>query len=189
MKVLFIDACVREQSRTRALAEAVLNRLSGTVTTVRLSEQNLTPMTERELLEREAKNRNLDDPLFSYAKRFSEADCLVVAAPFWDLSFPSALKLYLEKICIGGITFRYGKNGAIESLCRADRLFYVTTAGGYIRDKNFGFNYVKALSETFFGISKVFFFSAEGLDIHGNKPDEILQNAKQRVQTYFDENA
>ena len=40
------------------------------------------------------------NPMFSFARQFSEAEAIVIAAPFWDLSFPSMLKQYLEQIRI-----------------------------------------------------------------------------------------
>ncbi len=31
--------------------------------------------------------------MFLYAKDFAESDIIVIAAPYWDLSFPSILKV------------------------------------------------------------------------------------------------
>ena len=49
--------------------------------------------TERLLAE-----RDYGDELFAFARQFAAADEIVIAAPFWDLSFPTALKAYLKKI-------------------------------------------------------------------------------------------
>ena len=46
-----------------------------------------------------------NDHIFDYAKDFAKADTIVIAAPFWDLSFPASLKCYIEAINILGITF------------------------------------------------------------------------------------
>ena len=63
------------------------------------------------------------DPLFRYAKQFAQAADIVVAAPYWDLSFPSILKVYLEQICVTGLTFQYTPEGIPEILCyRAENL-------------------------------------------------------------------
>ncbi len=56
-------------------------------------------------------SRQFDDPYFRYARQFAGADEIVIAAPYWDLSFPSVLKVYLEHICITGITFQYTPEG------------------------------------------------------------------------------
>ena len=45
--------------------------------------------------------------MFYYARQFAEADQIVIAAPFWDLSFPAILKAYMEQITVSGITFEY----------------------------------------------------------------------------------
>lgn len=47
-----------------------------------------------------------------------------------DLSFPARLKIYLENIYVTGIVSKYDENGRPRGLCRAERLYYVTTAGG-----------------------------------------------------------
>ena len=184
MEILYVDACIRDSSRTRELAKVLLSRLSGRFTELFLREEPLFPMTEKELNEREAKNTDGDTAVLAYAKQFAKADTVVLAAPYWDLSFPAQLKLYLEKICIGGVTFRYGENGKIESLCRASHLYYVTTAGGYIGENNFGFDYVKALAKNFFAIPDVRFFSAQGLDIFGNDEKKILEEAKDKIKSF-----
>lgn len=77
------------------------------------------------------KDGKFDDPMFRYAKQFANADEIVVAAPFWDLSFPAKLKIYLEQIAVAGITFRY-TNGRPTGLCKAKKLTYITTSGGPI---------------------------------------------------------
>ena len=118
---------------------------------------------------------------FEQAKKFANADTIVIAAPFWDLSFPSVLKIYFENITVSGITFEYSREGRPISKCNAKKLYYVTTSGGPIGKNNFGFDYVKALAENFFGISEVCFFSAEGLDIFGADVNAIMDEAKKRI--------
>ena len=91
--------------------------------------------------------------------------------------FPALLKAYLEAITVSGLTFRYTEEGYPASLCRAKRLIYVTTAGGYIGAYDFGYQYVAALARGFFGITDISCVSAEGLDIVGADVDEILRIA------------
>ena len=103
-----------------------------------------------------------------------------MAAPYWDLAFPAKMRAYLEEITVSGITFRYGADGIPQGLCRAKSLIYVTTAGGPMI-QNFGFEYVKSLAHAFYGIADVRLVKAEGLDIWGNNPVEILEQAKCNV--------
>ena len=124
---------------------------------------------------------DLQAPMFALARQFSEAETIVIAAPFWDLSFPAALKQYLEQINVVGITFRYSEEGIPIGLCKAGSLFYVTTAGGYYVPEEFGFGYVKALAQNYYGIQDVRQISAAGLDIQGADVDAIMKAAEDSV--------
>ena len=116
--------------------------------------------------------------MFSLARQFSEAETIVIAAPFWDLSFPAMLKQYFEQINVTGITFKYSEDGTPTGLCMADRLFYVTTAGGYFVPEEYGFGYIKALAQNYYGIQDVRQITAAGLDIDGADIDAILRAAE-----------
>ena len=177
-KILFVNACVRENSRTLDIAKIVLEKLNNAYTEVNLQKTDLKPLNRESLDIREKLilQDDFSDTMFSLAKDFAAADEIVIAAPYWDLAFPALLKIYLEQITVSGITFRYAK-GVPQGLCRAKRLIYVTTAGGIIYD-NFGFEYVKALAQKIYGIGEVLFFKAENLDIDGNDVNDILRRAK-----------
>lgn len=181
--ILFINACVRENSRTDELAQYLLGNLDGQVQTVCLTEENIKPLDCELLAKRDQllRNGNTDDEFFALARQFAAADTIVIAAPYWDLMFPSMLKVYLENITVCGITFRYSEKGIPQSLCKAQKLYYVTTSGGFIGDNNFGFDYIRAVASGFFGISDVKFFSAEGLDIYGADTQQIMQKAKENM--------
>ena len=51
-----------------------------------------------------------DEKSYLYAKDFAEADVIVVAAPYWDLSFPSILKVFFEHINVLKLVFDYSDN-------------------------------------------------------------------------------
>ena len=181
MNTLLIDACVRAQSRTKRLAEHLLRRLGRSVQELRLEALDFPKADEAFLRRRDAliAAGRFDDPLFAPARQFAQAEQIVIAAPYWDLSFPAALKQYFEQINVLGITFEYTPEGAPRGLCRAKRLFYVTTAGGAFVPTDFGFGYVEALARSFYGIPDVRLIRALGLDIAGADPERILQQAMQ----------
>lgn len=185
--ILYINACCRESSRTDELAQHLLSGLDGNVHQVKLYEKDLKPLDANRLEERDRLLREgmTDAEMLSFARQFAEADIIVISAPYWDLMFPSVLKVYLENICVCGVTFRYSEKGIPVSLCKAERLYYVTTSGGFIGESNFGFDYVKALSKGFFGIGDISFFSAEGLDIYGADVAAIMQKAKDDINNIF----
>ena len=83
--------------------------------------------------------KNWDDPIFEYAKQMAQADEIVIGTPYWDLSFPAALKTYLEYCCVCDITFHYTNEGRPEGLCKSKTMTYITTSGGFIADKNYGY--------------------------------------------------
>lgn len=88
---------MRPDSRTYRIAKELLNKLNGTVEEVNLSNENIQPLNWESLQKRDEYIRSGDfsSPIFKYAKRFANADEIVIAAPYWDLSFPSIVKIYL----------------------------------------------------------------------------------------------
>lgn len=181
-KILFVNSCVRKNSRTLVLAKTVLGKLGGVYDEVNLLHEGLKPLTDESLEKRElfVSKGDFSDDMFGQAKNFADADIIVIAAPYWDLSFPSLLKVYLEHITVCGITFEY-KKGVPYGLCKAKRLIYVTTAGGKIFF-DFGFEYIKTLAEKFFSISDNICFKAEELDIRGADTERIMADAAEYTE-------
>ena len=180
--ILLINACVRPESRTRRLAEKLLEKLGEPVKEVKLAELDLPEVDDAFISWRNEQSEcnDFSSPVFDLAKEFAAADDIVIAAPFWDLSFPSVLKRYLEQICVVGLTFCYEDN-LPKGLCHAKKLWYVTTAGGPIYSESFGYGYVKALAQTFFGIDDCRLIKAEGLDEIGADVERILKAAEQQL--------
>lgn len=189
--ILYINACCRDNSRTNELAQYLIGSLSGNIQLLNLYEENIRPLNALLLSKRDdlLKNGMTDDEMFSLAKQFALADRIIIAAPYWDLMFPSILKVYFENITVCGVTFRYSDKGIPKSLCKAKNLYYVTTAGGFIGTNNFGFDYIKALATGFFGIGDVRFFSAEGLDIYGADVNLIMHKAKENMLLKISDNS
>ena len=185
-KTLFINACVRENSRTLELAKHLLKVAFNEVDEVKLYETSLAPLDLKAMAIRNesARSGDFSHHLFDLAKQFASAEEIVIAAPYWDLAFPSILKVYFEAITVGGLTFKYSEKGAPQSLCRCKRLIYVTTSGGPIFH-NFGFDYVTAIAKGFFGIEQVECIKAEGLDVYGADVLSIINDAKARINEVF----
>lgn len=186
-EILYINACVREGSRTDRLAECLLKKLDAPYREVKLKEITF-PKADEDFLktrDRLVGEGRFDDPLFTWAREFSEARIIVIAAPFWDLSFPAALKQYFEQINVPGITFAYSAEGTPISLCKAEKLFYITTAGGPIFCEEYGFGYVKALAQGFYHIPQIRLVKAEGLDIDGADVESILRRTESEINQLF----
>ena len=182
--ILFVDACVRKDSRTKRLAEALLEKLNEDEACVSLEEISFAVSDEAYLKKRDnliAKGA-YDDDMFALARQFSQADTIVIAAPYWDLSFPAMLKQYIEAINVLGITFEYTPEGFPKGLCKAKKLYYVMTAGGSFVPEDFGYGYVKTLCQSFYGIKDVELISATGLDVYGADVSLILNEAVNKIK-------
>ena len=186
-QILFINACPRDGSRTLELARHLLSKMEGSVEELTIFEENLLPLNGKTLALRDkmTANQNFDHPIFKYAKQFATADTIVLAAPFWDLSFPSAVKIWLEYVMAKEITFRYTEEGFPCGLCKAKKLFYISTAGGPVLPAHMGFSYVDGLAKSYFGIPETVLFSAENLDILGADTAAITTKAKEEIDNYW----
>jgi FMN-dependent NADH-azoreductase len=185
-KILFINACIRPESRTLVLAKHLLSKLSGEAKEVNLEEEAIPALNTDSLKYRQEMlaAEKFDEPMLRYARQFKEADIIVIAAPYYDLSFPSSLKNYLEAICCVGLTFYYDENEMPQTHTKARKLYYVSTGGGELK-KQFGFEYVKALVGEFFHINEVEGFFAEKLDLLGSNPAAIMEQALQTIDEAF----
>lgn len=185
MKVLFVNACVRgKDSRTEALCRDYISKLpeSAEVVELNLDKEGIRPLDKAILEKRDQllAAKNFDDSMFSYAKQIMEADHVIVGAPYWDLSFPALLKIYLEQCSVTGLTYIYNEMGIPEGQCKATSLSYITTSGGPIGNFNFGYDYIKGLC-MLFGIPKTNFVSAEALDVWGSDIEGIMAEAKEKI--------
>lgn len=180
---LFINACVRKKSRTKELADHFLSKQKETYEEVNLNAIDFPTVDESFLNRRDRliTQRDFNDPMFDLARQFADADDIVIAAPFWDLSFPAALKQYFEQINVRGITFRYTPEGIPTGLCRAKCITYITTVGGNCFPEEYGAGYVKALAQGFYGIPEFRLISAAGLDIVGADVEGIMDSAKSQI--------
>lgn len=185
-KLLYINACFTDDSRTKVLADAVLKKWDGEIEEVKLNDGSIKALTKNQLAKRMQLQEagDFSDEMFKYAKQFASADAVVIAAPYWDMSFPAALKDYIEQVNVSGITFDLNDAGGVVPKCNADRMVYITTAGGTNADFSYGMDYVKSLAREFFGITKFNTFKAEGLDIVGADVDAILAEPLKRIEKF-----
>jgi len=183
MKLLFVNATVRPDSRTKRIARYLVDRIPAEKKIVNLEDEDIRPLNN-EVLEfrtRLTMLKDFDNKIFHYAKDYAEADAIIIVAPYWDLSFPALLKNYIETINVNGIVFHYTEKGDIEGLCKAKNLIYITTAGGKIISDEFGFGYIKELAKKFHGIENIEYIKAENLDIEGAEVEKILLNAQKKA--------
>ena len=97
------------------------------------------------------------------------------------MSFPVALKQYLEQTTVRQITFFYTETGIPQGLCKTKKLYYVTTAGGPVFSDEYGYGYVKALADGYYGIPETKLIKAEGLDMEGSDVEEFLRQKEEEM--------
>lgn len=184
-KILYINSCIREESRTDRLAKVLLDKL-GQYNEVILEKTDIKPLNRERLDYRTGLLANSDftDDSFELAKQFADADIIVISAPYWDTSFPAILKAYLENIYVIGIVTGYDADGIPQGLCKAEKLYYVTTAGGPY-EPEYSYGYIEKLALHRFGIKETELIYAENLDIEGNDPDAILQTAIEEIELKY----
>lgn len=186
MKCLFVDCTLREESRTRVLANEFVSSLDSKyeVKHLKLDEEDLKPLVGKFYQDRQTllDKGELNHLRFRYAHELQEADLVVVAAPFWDLSFPALLKIYIENCSVDGITFTTSQNGLV-GLCKANSLVYLTTRGGIYEDGTLE-SAIPQLENLckFFGIKKLHTIAADGMDIVGYDSQASLDKAIQRAK-------
>ncbi len=203
--VLFVNACMRgEVSRTLNLCRHYLYGLQEKgemVTEVNLDDLRLEPLTGKMVALRSklAAQDDYDDTMFDLARQLASAEEVVIGAPYWDLSFPAALKTYIEHVSVDKITFNFTADGHYEGLCCAKYTTYITTTGGFVTcdpsgnaaedpepGQNLGYDYVRAIGHMF-GLEPVRYVAAEGMDVAGFDPSLQLFKARERLSKFLDE--
>lgn len=169
-KLVVIDACVRQdQSRTWRIAEpivdALMKRYETTVYHLPMME-DIVPLNPGTFAER----GNGETPQWAIdcARTIADADRILIAAPFWDMSFPAVLKAFIEQTSLYDITFADNGKECV-GLCKCEKVLYITTRGMDIQTgdpREQGSPYIKALS-ALWGLGEVLVLAASGMDYAG----------------------
>lgn len=186
MKLLIVDCCISqrgEASRTRRLLRAYVESFcrshpdveTETVTPETLL--SLQPFDPAMLDERDAlaSVQAWDAPVYDLARQFRAADAVAVAAPFWDLSYPAALRTYIEYISANGLTYHYDAAGC-HGDCAAGHLVYLTSCGDVEREDSVGVIHWRQLA-AMFGIPQFDYVFAGGLDARPDTAGDTLTAA------------
>ena len=168
---------MRAESRTERILKAALEELKGKyeIEILDVDELGFQPMS-RDIFNKRCSGE-VDEKAIVTAMKVAAADRIVVAAPFWDMNFPAALKAFFENLSLYNITF--ADNGkTCFGLCKCKHLLYITTRGmdiptGDVRDQ--GSSYLKALS-SLWGLGEVTTVAAWNLDyMSADKVEEKLE--------------
>lgn len=164
--LVVIDACVRQsESRTLRIAAPLIEALSRryTVTRFRLPDMDIVPLTPGLYAGRG--NGEIPSWAAEAARAIADADRILIAAPFWDMSFPAVLKCFFEQVSLFDITFTDNGKTCV-GLCKAPKVLYITTRGMDIAtgsDLEQATPYLKALSRLW-NLGELTTLSAQNMD-------------------------
>lgn len=164
-RLIFIDCTMRAESRTRKIAIPLVEELGKRydIETIRLDGAGFPAVGSRILQDRD--NGIVPEEYAEMSRRIAAADRLVIAAPFWDMSFPSALKVFFENMSLFHITFD-SDNTHCYGLCKCQKVLYITTRGMDIHTGDpleQATPYIRALS-ALWGLGELHVISAENMD-------------------------
>lgn len=179
-RLMVIDACMHEGSRTRKILEPVVAELSKRYSVEKIVlEADSYPVVGKKILN-ERSSGYVPPEIVETAKRIASAERLVIAAPFWDMSYPSALKVFFENMSLFNITF--ANNGKeFTGLCKCEKVLYITTRGMNIKTGEAleqATPYIRALSRLW-GLGELTVIAEENMDY--STPEEIEAKIKDGI--------
>jgi FMN-dependent NADH-azoreductase len=114
---------------------------------------------------------------------FLAADIVVLGAPMYNFTIPSQLKAWIDRIVVGGKTFKYGPQGA-EGLAGSKRVIIAISRGGF-----YGAGTPAAVGEHletylrwvfgFIGVKNPEFILADGIQVGPEHREKALAGALQ----------
>ncbi|AAK81351.1 FMN-dependent NADH-azoreductase [Clostridium acetobutylicum] len=192
-KVLYIKANAKPEgvSRTFKISDSFIEEYrnqkpNDEIITLDLYKEGISFLTEEAIkLHVPKQGEGKDHHVLKYAYQFAEADKYVIAAPFWNLSFPAILKAYIDYICVTGITFKYTEEGAV-GLCQGKKAVHIVSRGGGYSEGPFemyemGDRYLRTIFG-FLGITDFTTIVAEKLDVVGEDVEGILRNTIEKAK-------
>lgn len=180
--LVVINACVRERdSRTLRIAEPVIEALSGRYKITRYDlpqMEGVIPLNPNFFAERG--RGEVPAWAMDAARAIADADRVLIAAPFWDMSFPAVLKAFFEQTSLFEVTFTdTGKT--CKGLCKGPKVLYITTRGmdistGDAREQ--ATPYLKALG-TLWNLGDLTTIAAQNMDY--STPETINSKLKASI--------
>lgn len=186
MKVLHIDSsALGSHSVSRGLTAAIVAEL--------VREQPGVEVTYRDLAAQPIPHwspvADAADPAAvlgsAVLEEFLAADVIVIGAPMYNFSVPSALKAWIDRVAVAGKTFHYTANGP-EGLAKGKRVVIASSRGGFYGQgtaaQSFDFQepYLRAVLG-FLGITDVEFVRAEGVNVSADHKIEALKTAQASI--------
>lgn len=186
MKLLHLDSsALTDHSVTRQLSAAIVAQWREAQPGLQVEyldlDRNPPPhFTGRSLAKTDTVETTQADRIM---EQFLAADIVVIGAPMYNLTIPSTLKAWIDRIAVAGKTFRYTENGS-EGLARGKRVVIASGRGGVYSGKASDFQepYLRHVF-AFLGIEEVAFVRAEGVAYSPQHRRDAIAGALASIST------
>ncbi len=194
IKILRIDSSARrDASETRALSDALIDRLEATADTT-VTHRDLA-VDAPDFVNEAWVGANFTDPdarsdvqaaelaaSDTLVAELEAADVIVIGAPIYNFNIPAVLKAWIDMVVRARSTFRYGENGP-EGLLKDKKAYVVMASGGVTMGSamDFASPYLRHILG-FVGIHDVAFISAAEVKDDPRRLDAALAGAQWHTQ-------
>jgi FMN-dependent NADH-azoreductase len=189
MNLLHIDASVLgDNSVSRKVSAAVVARLTAadpslTVTYRDLAARPLAHLSGEHLPAIMGAPATTPEQQATQAAlaEFLAADVVVIGAPMYNFTLPSQLKAWIDRILVGGKTFRYTATGP-EGLAGGKRVIVAISRGGFYgpASPTAAFEHLESYLRTvfgFIGVTDLEFVAADGINLGPEQREAALKGA------------
>jgi FMN-dependent NADH-azoreductase len=142
---------------------------------------------DEDLSSRQLQERALANALIA---ELEAADFIVIGSPMYNYTISTQLKVWLDRVCQSGKTFRYTPNGPIGLLpSRKHAIVVIARGGNYTNGKqnhrDFQTPYLREILK-FIGITDVKFVVAEGVNISPEEKARVIKQAGEEINAILD---
>lgn len=182
MKTLFVNGCIRPNSRTLRIARHLVDNYFKDAEEVDLSDVNITPLNKNNFAYRGKLigENKINDEAFNLLNQFKEAETVIIACPYYNLHLPSNIKAYFDDVITAELTFGYDEKGAPISYSKVKKVIFITTAGGVVIEDN-AFEFIKLMFSVFFQVTDFTQYKAENLDVVGVDVEQIIRDTLNKI--------
>lgn len=142
---------------------------------------------EEDLSPRQRQERALADVLIA---ELVTADFIVIGSPMYNYTITTQLKVWLDRVCQAGKTFRYTPEGPLGLLPPGKRAIIAIARGGNFTNgrqnhRDYQTPYLREILK-FIGITDVTFVLAEGINISPEEKVRVIKQAGDDVEKMLD---
>lgn len=202
VRLLHIDTSIKTTgSLSREMSAAAVERLKREVSNIEVRYRDLAAHPLGDLTERvfaahvkgadigdldQAELNNLAESRV-VLEEFMASDVIVIGVPLYNLSVPSSLKAWIDRMLVAGKTFSYGASGVV-GLARGKRVILLLARGGFYGEgsPNARHEHAETYLRSIFsmiGIENLEVIVADGVDISPELRAAALKNAMGSIET------